>query len=169
MFSDEVSVFTHRGCRFSSFRGPIATCEEIASLSTFLRFSSPTPPPLPEETYPSSFIEVACEGFTLRVDARGALQRWDACQRRSFDEPSVTAFDWTYQTDYGGSLSRYPGYATQTTPATLTHPLVDGHFWTEYPTGLPMKRLKEREPILYYAEVILYAGVSFAQHREVRF
>jgi hypothetical protein len=129
-------------------------------------------PPLPEETYPSNFIEVSCGALTLRVDALGALRRWNACQQRDFPEPSVTSFDWTYSSDYGGSLAS-PLRASETRETAhvamsdskvdavegpLGHPLEPPHCWHDIPAGLPVARLLEREPILFYSEVSLYSG-----------
>ena len=176
MFNTEVSTFHHRGWLFSSFRGPIATQSELSQLSAKVASFELHAPPLPEETYCNSFIEVACEGITLRVDALGALRRWDANQRREFPTPLVTAFDWTYSSDYGGNLSTSIPLAGMPMPevglcppaceadvcdsivAVDEYPITTPHRWLRISTGLPMARLLEREPILYYTEVVLYAG-----------
>lgn len=166
MFSREVSTFEHRGWRFSSFRGPIATQAELAELSRALGLSASGAPPLPEETYPRNFIEIACDGLCLRVDAIEALRRWDSNQRREFPSPSVTAFDWTYGNDFGGALStRREGLEVGIDAddqggeeGPSAHVVAAPLRWTRYAEGLPLTRLTTREPILYYAEVILYAG-----------
>lgn len=167
MFSREISSFEHCGWRFSSFRGPIATQTELAELSRLLGLNEPAAPPLPEETYPHNFIEVACNGLRLRIDAIGALRRWDARQRREFPKPAVTAFDWTYGNDFGGVLMTRQGGVDVGARGCLgdgdgvgpsAHPVASPLQWAECPEGLPLARLTAREPILYYAEVLLYAG-----------
>ena len=175
MFSSEVSSLEHRGWRFSSFRGPIATQAELVLLTSELGLQHPAPP-LPEETYPSNFIEASCGALTLRIDALGALRRWNACQKRDFPEPSVTSFDWTYSSDYGGSLASPPlaSEARETVHAAMSdskvdavegpvgHPLKHPLCWHNVPAGLPVARLLERESILFYSEVTLYSGTCRA-------
>jgi hypothetical protein len=130
--------------------------------------------PLPEMTYARNFLEVrhAPSGLCLRFDAKGALRSWHSRQRRLYgvpphsghaghaagapdsaaaaaasaaapDQPhvDVTKHDWTYANEYeGDALSPAP---------LLSLPS---------PSPLPLDALQRRDPILYYADVPLYAS-----------
>jgi hypothetical protein len=170
MLSSEVSTFDHLGWRFQSFRGPIASASELARLSHELGLGNI---PLPEETYARSFIGVTNErlGVAIRIDALGSLRNWHERQTKSHPNPSVLSFDWTYSCEYGGAFSREgDSVGPPDLPDTLlTAEVYDASretavssFWLPHALGLPITRLAQREPILYFAEIILYAGQSTA-------
>jgi hypothetical protein len=171
----ETEAFSHGGLTFAYASGPIASepqRERLAAAATGRA-------PLPEEVY-LNHVAVSCPaaGWTLRLDAAGALRAWHAAQvasgtypGRDGGGPDPTCFDWTYSVgeydgdvSFGESLSAAAGQLQQQTWVTAPPAVGAGDGApgaaadTPHAPSLPLAKLRRTDvPILFYASVPLYA------------
>jgi type 2A phosphatase activator TIP41 len=146
-------IFEHRGVRFTVVAdAPIATAEEFENLENALHIHAI---PLPDMTYARNKLSISSahaqptDGdharaappalpFTLEVTPLGALTNW--CHRH-LEPMTPTAYDWTYACEYDGNI------VDSTGPYSI-----DGRS-----IGLPMDKLRRRDPILFQTSFSLFA------------
>lgn len=130
----ETEAFSHGGLTFSYASGPIASepqRERLAAAATGRA-------PLPEEVY-LNHVAVSCPavGWTLRLDAAGALRAWHAVQvasgcypGRDGGGPDPTCFDWTYSVgEYDGDESLEAGPTATAAAAAAQQPQQQRQTW----------------------------------------
>lgn len=130
-------------------------CDKPNAECAFCRYSTGlSVPHLPEMVFAGNILRLSrAGGYVLEFNAFDALSKvivnemplhvpisdaWKASRHSSgFTESYVHPFDWTYSTDYPGTLSGD---------------------WVVKKTDLQIdyERLKQREPILFFKEIILY-------------
>jgi hypothetical protein len=169
---DEVE-FSHRGWRFRwRCDCPIAGAAALEALTGTLRVGNI---PLPEMTYADHFLEVhhPASGFSLRFSALGALRSWHALQLASAQPPGspvdVTNCDFTFTTEYDGEATR-AGFGGGSAGSdgewrgggggggggtSCAFRLLAG---APAASALPLALLSERQRILAFAQVPLFAS-----------
>ncbi|GME99195.1 unnamed protein product [Ambrosiozyma monospora] len=134
-------------------RKPISSMSEIKSTESCLKF------PVPEMIFGHNLIKVVCEDkFHIEFNAIDALRRvqsksenlvqvsypidWLNSRVEKHDDDKVTLemsrpFDWTYSTDYKGTL-------------------IKGDFIRDDSKTIPLDKLTRQDPILFSDDMILY-------------
>lgn len=130
-------------------------CKENATEQCLLcRYSNALElPHLPEMVFPNNVLTIIHpSGATIEFNALDALKRvcngklpiavacseaWRESRNPALLEEKIKPFDWTFSTDYQGTLS-------DNIIVTDTHDRID------------IEKLKEREKILFYHELMLY-------------
>ncbi|OQR82388.1 hypothetical protein ACHHYP_16141 [Achlya hypogyna] len=133
------SVFSHEGWRFETIkRGALSSAGRAAMAG---RFELPHVP-LPEMLFADNALLIThmASGLCVRFAAEDALATWAQAQRREHHTAAIS-FDVAYTCDYRGTL-----------PESWT-PMVTDEM-------LPLDRLREHAPILFYDDVILFEGSS---------
>lgn len=152
---DATVTFAHKGFRISSRKLPISKSDAIDAMSDALKI------PIPEMIFGDNMvaIEHVEKGWVLEFNPYDALDRVDKTDKtmlkvayaREWSESRekthesikevVKPFDWSYSTDYKGTVhSKTPG---------------QGEF-KEETEPIPLELLKRPDPILHFEEVILY-------------
>ena len=167
-------TFEHRGATFVAAAGtPIGTAGELAALAAELGTRGA---PLPEMTYPVALLDITLPAarpggarLRLTVNAAGALRCWQAAQAAEHAALATPlgpkSFDWTYTTAYDGDLTVVPPDAAEAA-AGAAAAAARGTDVVVVPVvtpvanaaseGLPMERLRRRDPILFAAAIPLY-------------
>ncbi|KAI6247020.1 TIP41-like protein [Erysiphe necator] len=144
-----------KGFKISARKLPISKSGEIAQMSEKLGI------PVPEMIFGDNFlsIEHLASGWHLNFNAFDALDRvcktdeamlkvsysqeWSKSREKTHDtiKQIVKPYDWSYTTDYKGSIIKGMDF----------HAQEDGSL-----DLIPVEMLKRPDPILFYEEVVLY-------------
>ncbi|RKF65042.1 TIP41-like protein [Erysiphe neolycopersici] len=156
--SDVPEKFTasciQKGFKISARKLPISKSDQISKMSETLGI------PLPEMIFGNNFLSVEhiASGWHLNFNAYDALDRvcktgksmlkvsysqeWSKSRDNTHDSINkiVKPFDWSYTTDYKGSIIKGKNFDAQESGSDL----------------IPVELLKRPDPILFYEEVVLY-------------
>lgn len=142
-------TFKHSGWLIQSRKLPISRASQIDTMNDRLGI------PVPEMIFGDNLVCLthAATHWKLCFNAPDALDRVDKTDKgmlkvayakewsgsRELEEVKevVKGFDWSYSTDYKGSVEEDPRFKPETEP-------------------IPMELLARRDPILHFEEVVLY-------------
>lgn len=150
----------HKGWAFSGFsEAAIASSAEMDALAVSLGTAHIH---LPDMTHPGNFLEIrhVPTGFRLRVDAAGALKKWQAEQLAVYGASlGPTAFNWTYDCHYDGDAAFAPAGSYVAALSGETAAGSAGSAPSVVPTSerIPVDKLKRPDPILFYQSFRMYA------------
>ncbi|KAL2842954.1 TIP41-like family-domain-containing protein [Aspergillus pseudoustus] len=151
--SQRPEAITVKGFKISTQKLPILKAEPIEAMTKKLGIAPP------EMIFGDNFVAIEHEksGWGINFNAFDALDRvdktgesmlkvaysreWQKSREATHDgiKDVVKPFDWSYSTDYKGSI-----ISTQ------------GHSFEETSTPIPIHLLKRPDPILFFDEVVLY-------------
>ncbi|KAL6239179.1 hypothetical protein BDW75DRAFT_199060 [Aspergillus navahoensis] len=151
--SQRPDTITLKGFKISTQKLPILKAEPIEAMTKKLGIAPP------EMIFGDNFVSIEHEksGWNIHFNAFDALDRvnktgesvlkvahskeWQKSRETTHEgiKDVVKPFDWSYSTDYKGTV-----LSTQ------------GHDFEETSTPIPIELLKRPDPILFFDEVILY-------------
>ncbi|KAL3456330.1 TIP41-like family-domain-containing protein [Aspergillus heterothallicus] len=151
--SQSPDSITVKGFKISTQKSPILKAEPIEAMTKKLGIAPP------EMIFGDNFVTIEHEnsGWAIKFNAFDALDRvdktgesmlkvaysneWQKSREATHEgiKDVVKPFDWSYSTDYKGSIIS-----------------MQGHDFEETSSAIPIELLKRPDPILFFDEVILY-------------